>query len=1016
MQFSKTTTLALAVVWSVLLAAVPADGANETPVKKKVIFWSSTSNPDGSRHEVIFKERAKAEGYTFESYMYKEGDGNPATVEKFYTLAKKKPDYAVFVIFCHGKTAGLAIEEYPATAQGKIDRDDKWDEYTNKDGYKGLWTFNDFGRYLKKRRSGKLKKFCIRIDPQRLRTLFDEAVVPENSIIFLGACYGWNMDNLHKVFDNHEFFSMKQKIHVVKAGNAFHEVMKNMSGETARKLSNERPVNEAFDAGSKLAEAAKLNHAGDGDITLAPSVEWHLPVVEDVIPLGLYPGQVTFDTTMDKSKDPNKAIVFEVDHCLTVLADRRWSAVPGEPPHVLEFKLMPTIPRWFVLKVDPAFAVSDKNKDIKLIGNRFLPGAAGVGEWPDPRTRIAIEVPDYANNGYDGANQTTASPVTNPYRWRVWCENDPEEHPNVVNAPYHNIREPINDVDVPVGEARGFTIMDSEPGTGITFATTNGPANFSVDNPAAPEWYGYVTFEPESAQLGNTYTVTLDASDSNGLRVSRDVDFTVVARNDCLSVSPVYFYDSDEVAFPFGQDVAYEYDVYNNGNTLMRNVVVSVGSLVGPETIGSGSIAVQPSSIDPLMPGSYETVTITITTNGVDTAGVYAGTVQVDAETAENPNYATNGTIELRLDHPPEITGTNGVLPAYVGTPLSIDLTASDADLDELTYYIDVVPEEVTLTTNGTGVHFAWQPGPKDTGPTSMAVVADDGFLDPSFFLEIDVEGPINVDAIPVPDTYIPFIPLPVDVYYVNNNTVTATLASETVQAFAGGFDNILLYSNQQFPNQNLAPEEELLRQIMIPPPGGPPQPGLYVRITAQTDINTNAYSHSYTDVSEFMFPDCNLNNLFDSMDIISGTSDDYDFNGVPDECDPDCNTNGAPDACDLNCGTGNCAAHPSGCGAGTDCQPDGVLDECQLFDNDCNTNGIPDECDMNADGDFDADGDVDLDDFAVFVDCANGPGEAPNPPSPGCVAACLGAFDFNVDSDVDLEDFALFQQVYGSP
>jgi hypothetical protein len=48
----------------------------------------------------------------------------------------------------------------------------------------------------------------------------------------------------------------------------------------------------------------------------------------------------------------------------------------------------------------------------------------------------------------------------------------------------------------------------------------------------------------------------------------------------------------------------------------------------------------------------------------------------------------------------------------------------------------------------------------------------------------------------------------------------------------------------------------------------------------------------------------------------------------------PDCNTNGIPDANEI-------AADPS-----LDCQPDGVLDECQLADNDCNSNQIPDSCD----------------------------------------------------------------------
>jgi hypothetical protein len=60
----------------------------------------------------------------------------------------------------------------------------------------------------------------------------------------------------------------------------------------------------------------------------------------------------------------------------------------------------------------------------------------------------------------------------------------------------------------------------------------------------------------------------------------------------------------------------------------------------------------------------------------------------------------------------------------------------------------------------------------------------------------------------------------------------------------------------------------------------------------------------------------------------------DVDQDGVPDECDPDCNGNGIPDACELpgGCATGDCGTvYPDVCGTAEDCQPDGIPDECQL-------------------------------------------------------------------------------------
>ncbi|MHC4696310.1 MAG: M28 family metallopeptidase [Planctomycetota bacterium] len=101
--------------------------------------------------------------------------------------------------------------------------------------------------------------------------------------------------------------------------------------------------------------------------------------------------------------------------------------------------------------------------------------------------------------------------------------------------------------------------------------------------------------------------------------------------------------------------------------------------------------------------------------------------------------------------------------------------------------------------------------------------------------------------------------------------------------------------------------------------------------------------------------PDCNNNGVGDSCDIAGGTSDDCggDGNGIPDDCEPDCNTNGAADSCDiLDLTSGDCNSNwvPDECEPDDDCNENGVQDICDIAagtSGDCNLNSIPDSCDI---------------------------------------------------------------------
>jgi hypothetical protein len=122
------------------------------------------------------------------------------------------------------------------------------------------------------------------------------------------------------------------------------------------------------------------------------------------------------------------------------------------------------------------------------------------------------------------------------------------------------------------------------------------------------------------------------------------------------------------------------------------------------------------------------------------------------------------------------------------------------------------------------------------------------------------------------------------------------------------------------------------------------------------------------------LFYDCNGNGIDDAIDIASGTSEDIDGNGIPDECEdctgtgvlhsvliaqgePDVNGNGIPDICEIDCtGTGVPDSWEIKQGWVDDLNGNNIPDECEP---DCDGNGVPDFLDI-LDGthtDYDRDG-----------------------------------------------------------
>lgn len=117
------------------------------------------------------------------------------------------------------------------------------------------------------------------------------------------------------------------------------------------------------------------------------------------------------------------------------------------------------------------------------------------------------------------------------------------------------------------------------------------------------------------------------------------------------------------------------------------------------------------------------------------------------------------------------------------------------------------------------------------------------------------------------------------------------------------------------------------------------------------------------TDVGADEYGDCDHDGELDHVELAAGTLTDCDQDGVPDECEfTDCNGNGLHDGCEIAAGSLE------------DCDLDGVPDECQFADcngngvhdgcdiaggasGDCNANGVPDECDIASGHSLDVDG-----------------------------------------------------------
>ncbi|MCH8148818.1 MAG: hypothetical protein IH987_12600, partial [Planctomycetes bacterium] len=183
------------------------------------------------------------------------------------------------------------------------------------------------------------------------------------------------------------------------------------------------------------------------------------------------------------------------------------------------------------------------------------------------------------------------------------------------------------------------------------------------------------------------------------------------------------------------------------------------------------------------------------------------------------------------------------------------------------------------------------------------------------------------------------------------------------------------------------------------------------VTMTPSSNVDVFVCTSPYIIVSieyETGGSDCNSNGIPDECDLADGTSDDCTENGRPDECEADCNENHIADICEVNDGTA------------IDCNRNGVPDDCDVLDAtslDCQPNGIPDECDVPS-IQLLTNGTFETGDLTGWVQIHTGPGEfgiddgTLDPPGPGGqVPPCHGIFSF-VISQNGPGRHSLYQQV----
>ncbi|MEE9158506.1 MAG: hypothetical protein V3U60_09000 [Gammaproteobacteria bacterium] len=948
-------------------------------------------------HANIFSRYVGAENYKVVTYL-----STPPSQATLANLLKEAPllgsvtgdgfysDVSILILVTHGDKNGITVEE----CDNETDCKNRLDAYKKQVRAELANELN----WVVLEREG----HSISVSPKFLNAYFGGTEL-SRSMVMVFACSSLQMqtENSPTPFGNYAYFGCPDQPDDKEISKILSNLFRRLGGH---KDVSHRSISRAWDPTDPIYQLAlgksHIQLVGGSALTLAPAVTNRVPPPHfrfTTLPTPWKSGWVKFDTKMDTTTSS----IVSLDGCTPSFKHIKWGS---STTYKFKFKLED--PGMLTLTVNPQLATSDNN-DNKLIGNRY--------DWKANENTFVSEVfepktPPFGLNGFDGIKPYP--PPDNSYRWVCWCgervppsPNNPGEEKK--DSDPQDAGKPIDDYIVPSGEKLAFVLYENESATVQNmYAIGPGggelPANFTFNFPADPmnpwdRWYAHVIFSPTSEQEGMSYEVTFETRDSGGAVIhSQPVVFQVVAptsSSHLLTDDELEDVEPDLAAFRPGDDVEYRFSLINTGNTQLEDITLTAGNVSGPVPIDASAVTIEPSYVEILHPGKHLFVNTSVATQLQQQTGYYTGNIDIQATSSQGSGGVGTRGFDFHLNHVPEINVSDVPTQAYVGSLVSMNLTGFDADGDDLSFSMELIPSTVTLSSNGNNVTFEWTPGPKGTGSHSFPLIAHDDVSQAAYDLLIDVEGPINLEAIPVEPGYDLGQPAPLEIAYVNRNSVAARL-SESIQVYADEFDGALRYSHVNDLGE-LASGGVILNEFAIPTHPSP-QVGLAVRITANTSINESR--QFYSDVAEFYVQDCNSNSIFDSCDINCGspegpcdvpgcgTSNDLNSNTIPDDCEPDCNDNGTPDDYDIyetisfDC-TGN--GIPDECER--DCNDNDIADSCDIeagTSEDCDENELPDECERDCNGneiadacDISAGTSMDLDENGVPDECDTGPG-----------------------------------------
>ena len=795
---------------------------DKTPKKNKAVFYAPHAS--GAKHEAQVKKYVEAENYSFTSY--KPGATTAPTVTAFKQVVEAK-DYAVLVIATHGNPGGLTIEEFPTPKA----RNDALAEY-KKDKDLGA----SFGSHLHAADAPEISAnerrtlYTIEIDAAGLRQIFGTTDA-NRTILFVAACQSYKLqtESGPPVFPNTEFlgYPIDTKYREVATNlDAFFGYMGGDDGISKRSVVGAWSVPLVY---------TNLKHEGPGNTTLAPAVE---VVLMSQLPMPLNADMtaiVRFDTEMDASKTD----VVTIDGCGATVENPRWENVHDGTSTEYWFDFKATKPERLIVKVEPTKAVS-KNNSNRLVGNLYKPNE----DTTDPNTpRKEVNEPPFGDSGLDGLKHYP--PPDNPYRERFWCGPEPES-PSIdprENAPEQSLDDPILPFNVAVSETLAFILFHGDAEEDTEIMATDVPPNFSctqIDN-----WYAHVIFTPDSSQLGETYEVTFESASEGGPYVGQTVPFTVAERRVSVAIRDMFGAplegDLGEIEMSPDDEAELAFLLLNSGNTRLRDITLT-------SAVDGMTASTTPTSIDLLNPGDNQEVQITVESSPAQTGGVYPGSLVLGAST-ETDTFVTEFTFSVFVNSCPTLDVAVGSIDVCMGDSVSVPVSCADLDGNLVDCRFELGPAGACVCSSdgSEDLAFEWEPGPKDTGERAILLIADDGYCQAAQELLVQVEGPVNVNAVPGTEVCEPDRPLPIDVWYVNRNDGPATVF-ETIEVFDTILDGLVVYAGAEMAIGVLGPGEELGRSLEIPALGTQ-YAELAVRVTARTVIN----GATYYDESDFM-------------------------------------------------------------------------------------------------------------------------------------------------------------------